>query len=91
MLNENPVWAEKYRPKTIEDIIAPDFIKKTFMKYRDGGDIPNLIINSGAGTGKCLDYDTSVFIHANEDFLQKLRDNNINFRLTGPVLPVKSK
>jgi DNA polymerase III delta prime subunit len=52
MLNENPVWAEKYRPKTIEDIIAPDFIKKTFMKYRDGGDIPNLIINSGAGTGK---------------------------------------
>lgn len=52
MLNENPVWAEKYRPKTIEELIAPDFIKKTFMKYRDGGDIPNLIINSGAGTGK---------------------------------------
>jgi DNA polymerase III delta prime subunit len=54
MLNssENPVWCEKYRPKTIEDTILPESIKKTFAKYRDGGDIPNLIINGNSGIGK---------------------------------------
>ena len=29
------LWVEKYRPKTIEDCILPESIKKTFLDFLD--------------------------------------------------------
>lgn len=46
------LWCEKYRPKTIEDCILPDGIKKTFQEYVNKGEIPNLLLAGTAGVGK---------------------------------------
>ena len=46
------LWVEKYRPKTIEDCILPNSIKKTCQEFIDAGEIPNLLLSGPAGIGK---------------------------------------
>lgn len=46
------LYVEKYRPNTIEQCILPDSIKKVFTALRDKGEIINLLLSGGAGTGK---------------------------------------
>lgn len=50
--NDNPLWTEKYRPKTIEDTIIPENFKQTFKKFVEQNNIPNLILSGSAGVGK---------------------------------------
>lgn len=50
--NDNPLWTEKYRPKTIEDTILPENFKQTFKKFVEQNNIPNLILSGSAGVGK---------------------------------------
>ena len=49
-MNEDFLWVEKYRPKTIEDCVLPADIKQTFFDIKD--EIPNMILTGTAGTGK---------------------------------------
>ena len=49
---ENFLWVEKYRPKTIDDCILPEELKKTFQQFVDQKNIPNLLLTGGAGVGK---------------------------------------
>ena len=49
---EHLLWTEKYRPKTIEDCILPDRLKKPFQEYVNQKQIPNLLLAGGAGVGK---------------------------------------
>jgi DNA polymerase III delta prime subunit len=51
-MNEQLLWTEKYRPKTVEDCILPDAIKTTFQEYVKSGNIPNLLLSGSAGVGK---------------------------------------
>ena len=46
------VWDEKYRPKTIDECILPDNIKKTFNDVLDKGEVPNLLLTGPPGCGK---------------------------------------
>lgn len=46
------VWNEKYRPTKVVDCILPDRLKKTFQKFVETGEIPNLILSGGPGAGK---------------------------------------
>lgn len=46
------LWVEKYRPKTIQDCILPDELKKTFQAYIDSGEIPHLLLCGTPGVGK---------------------------------------
>ena len=46
------LWVEKYRPKTIEECILPESIKKTFLDFLDKGEVPNLLLAGPAGCGK---------------------------------------
>lgn len=46
------IWVERYRPKTISDIILPSHMKKTFQAIVDSGDVPNMIFAGTAGLGK---------------------------------------
>jgi DNA polymerase III delta prime subunit len=49
---EQFLWVEKYRPKTVaETILIPD-LKKVFQQFVDQKNIPNLILAGGAGVGK---------------------------------------
>jgi DNA polymerase III delta prime subunit len=51
-MNEHMLWVEKYRPKTIEECILPDALKKTFQDFVNQGNIPNLLLSGTAGVGK---------------------------------------
>jgi DNA polymerase III delta prime subunit len=46
----NDLWVEKYRPKTLDDILLDEENKKYFLSLND--DIPNLLFHGKAGTGK---------------------------------------
>jgi DNA polymerase III delta prime subunit len=51
-MNDQFLWVEKYRPKTIEDTILPLDLKATFQQFVDQKNIPNLILSGSAGVGK---------------------------------------
>ena len=46
------IWVEKYRPKTIDECILPESIKKTFRDFLSQGEIPNLLLSGPPGIGK---------------------------------------
>ena len=46
------LFVEKYRPKTIEDCILPDTLKKTFQQFVNQKNVPNLLLSGPAGCGK---------------------------------------
>jgi DNA polymerase III delta prime subunit len=49
---EQYLWAEKYRPQTVEECILPERLKKPFQEYVNQKQIPNLLLSGGAGVGK---------------------------------------
>ena len=52
MSRDEFLWVEKYRPKTIEECILPDSIKKTFQEFVDRGEVPNMLLSGPPGVGK---------------------------------------
>lgn len=82
---------EKYRPTKIEDCVLPKSIKQMFTDIAKSGDVPNLILNGGAGCGKTtvakalcnelgIDY---LFVNASEDSgIDVLRTRIRNFAST---------
>ena len=46
------LWVEKYRPKSIDDCILSDGLKKTFREFVENKEIPNLLLTGSAGVGK---------------------------------------
>jgi DNA polymerase III delta prime subunit len=52
IMNEEFLWVEKYRPKTIEDTILPVQLKAVFQQFVEQQNIPNLILSGTAGVGK---------------------------------------
>ena len=51
-MQEEFLWVEKYRPKSVQDTILPDNLKKTFQQFVDQDNIPNLLLTGRAGVGK---------------------------------------
>jgi DNA polymerase III delta prime subunit len=49
---DNPDWTEKYRPKTINDVILPERLKNIFRQFVLDKNIPNLILSGKSGIGK---------------------------------------
>ena len=91
------LWVEKYRPKTIEDCILPENIKKTFRDFLNKGEIPNLLLTGPAGVGKTTvakalceqlgcDY---ILINGSDEgrFLDTVRGQAKNFASTMSLLP----
>ncbi len=48
----NNLWVEKYRPKTIDDIVLSDEYRKDFVRYIKNQEIPNILLSGPAGGGK---------------------------------------
>ena len=46
------LWVEKYRPKTINDCILPESLKKVFTQIVKSGEMPNMLFSGTAGLGK---------------------------------------
>ena len=45
-------WVDKYRPKTLKDIIGHDDVKNLLITSIEKGDLPHLLFHGGSGTGK---------------------------------------
>ena len=91
------LWVEKYRPRTIDECILPDNIKKTFNDFLKQGEIPNLLLTGPAGVGKTTvakalceqlgcDY---ILINGSDEgrFLDTVRGQAKNFASTMSLLP----
>jgi DNA polymerase III delta prime subunit len=46
------LWVQKYRPQRVADSILPEITKKSFQKFVDDKNIPNLLLTGSPGTGK---------------------------------------
>ncbi len=86
------LWVEKYRPKTIEECILPENIKKTFKDFLNKGEVPNLLLSGPAGCGKttvakalCAELGVDSYVINGSDegrFLDTVRNNAKNFAST---------
>ena len=86
------IWVEKYRPKTIDECILPDSIKKTFQDFLNAGEIPNMLLSGPPGIGKttvakalCNQLGVDYYVINGSDegrFLDTVRNNAKNFAST---------
>ena len=86
------IWVEKYRPKTIEECILPENIKKTFSDFLNKGEIPNMLLAGPPGVGKttvakalCNQLGADYYVINGSDegrFLDTVRNNAKNFAST---------
>ena len=86
------IWVEKYRPKTIDECILPDGIKKTFQDFLTAGEIPNMLLSGPPGIGKttvakalCNQLGADYYVINGSDegrFLDTVRNNAKNFAST---------
>jgi len=51
-MNQEFLWVEKYRPRTIEQCILPKSLKETFKAQIENKELPNMMFTGTAGTGK---------------------------------------
>ena len=86
------IWVEKYRPKTIDECILPESIKKTFQDFLTAGEIPNMLLSGPPGIGKttvakalCNQLGADYYVINGSDegrFLDTVRTNAKNFAST---------
>ena len=86
------IWVEKYRPKTIDECILPENIKKTFSDFLNKGEIPNMLLAGPPGVGKttvakalCNQLGVDYYVINGSDegrFLDTVRNNAKNFAST---------
>ncbi len=86
------IWVEKYRPKTIDECILPENIKKTFSDFLNRGEIPNMLLSGPPGVGKttvakalCNQLGVDYYVINGSDegrFLDTVRNNAKNFAST---------
>ena len=46
------IWIEKYRPRTLEDVVGHEAITERLQRYINQQDLPHLLFAGPAGTGK---------------------------------------
>ena len=86
------IWVEKYRPKTMDECILPEGIKKTFKEFLNTGEIPNLLLSGPPGIGKttvakalCSELGADFYVINGSDegrFLDTVRNQAKNFAST---------
>jgi replication factor C small subunit len=65
------IWVEKYRPKSLDEIVGQDEIVERLKAYRGSGNMPHLLFAGPAGTGKT----TSAMALARDMFGDAWRSN----------------
>lgn len=96
---KNKIWFEKYRPKTIDELILPKRIKDELRGYVKRNDIPNLLLYSPGGMGKtstarvlinALGMDSIEINGSIDTSVDVVRDRIIRFASTGSLMQSNS-
>lgn len=69
--NKLQIWTEKYRPKTLEEVVDQKHVVDRLKAWAKEGSIPHLIFAGGAGVGKT----TAAICLARELFGEYWREN----------------
>jgi len=48
----NEIWTEKYRPKTLNEVVGQKHVTERLKAYVSSGNMPHLLLTGPAGTGK---------------------------------------
>ena len=92
---ENLIWAERYRPKTVEECILPPALKTTFQQFVNDKNIPDLILSGTSGIGKTtvakamLEEIGASYIKINASMygnIDTLRNDMLSFASTGSLM-----
>jgi replication factor C small subunit len=70
---EQSLWVEKYRPKSLKDVVLPDEYKQEFMSFLNQKEIPNLLFSGPAGGGKT----TLARVITSKEGVINYRDQNL--------------
>lgn len=65
------IWTEKYRPKTLDEVVGQNHIIRSLKAYAASGAIPHMLFAGPAGTGKT----TSALALAREYYGERWREN----------------
>lgn len=97
-ISDSSIFVEKYRPKTIKDLILPSKIKNYLEKIVEDGECPNFLLSGSAGRGKtsiayaiCNDLKAdSLYINGSlETSLEVVRSKVLSFATTTSFLDSK--
>ena len=67
------LWFEKYRPRTLDEVIDQEEIKRAVRGMIESGDLPHLLFYGPPGTGKT----TLALVIARELYGEKWRENTL--------------
>ena len=76
MSDSNPfrgLLIEKYRPKTLDDIVLSKEDREFFESLKSKQDIPHLLFAGIQGTGKCLHRDEVLEVFVSDKLFEHLK------------------
>lgn len=96
--DHHSLWAEKYRPKKLEDFLGSESVKETMRIFLEKNDIPHLMFYSSPGTGKTslgklltkiIPCDSIIINASDENGVDDIRNKVQSFALTIGIHPLK--
>ena len=97
MATINRLWVEKYRPKTLDEVIfQSEEQKKKFLGYRASKSFPNLLLSGSQGSGKTtiakalirdlgIDKADVLYVNASKEGIDAVREKIEGFVRTMPL------
>lgn len=96
--SDNSIWAERYRPRNMDDFIGSTSVKETLKLWLEQKDIPHLLFFSSPGTGKTsigkmltklIPCDSMIINASDENGVDDIRNKVQDFCITMGLQPLK--
>lgn len=97
-VSDHSLWAERYRPKTLAELIGTPAVKETIDLWIKNKDIPHLLFFSSPGTGKTsigkilvkhIPCDSLMINASDENGVDSIRNKVQDFCMTMGTQPLK--